>query len=51
MNTFNGQDGPWGGKIRVQRARGETWKSDDKNKWASARATAVPTATEVVAGV
>lgn len=26
MAALNGADGPWGSGIRVQRARGETWK-------------------------
>ncbi|BDD59272.1 hypothetical protein MAP00_004491 [Monascus purpureus] len=51
LNTMNGLEGPWGGVIRVQRARGETWKSDERNKWEAARTTTAPVATEVAAGV
>lgn len=43
MDALNGQDGPWGGSLRVQRARGESWKSEDRSKWASARVTEVAT--------
>lgn len=50
MDAMNGKEGPWGAPIRVQRARGETWKSDEKNKWASARVTEVPATDEVTAG-
>ncbi|KAE8408951.1 major facilitator superfamily domain-containing protein [Aspergillus pseudonomiae] len=32
MNALNGQEGPWGNPIRVQRARGETNSEDRKNK-------------------
>ncbi|KAL4803170.1 hypothetical protein BDV18DRAFT_44169 [Aspergillus unguis] len=28
MAALNGAQGPWGGPIRVQRARGETWKNE-----------------------
>ncbi|CRG89009.1 6-phosphofructo-2-kinase [Talaromyces islandicus] len=31
--ALDGQDGPWGGKIRVGKARGESWKPDERRKW------------------
>ncbi|PLB46126.1 RNA-binding domain-containing protein [Aspergillus steynii IBT 23096] len=37
MEALNGQEGPWGGNIRVQRARGETWNSEERKRWASSR--------------
>lgn len=46
MNTLNGQDGPWGGKIRVQRARVEGWKAQDRPKWPAGRANQVPMSDE-----
>ena len=51
MDAMNGKEGPWGASLRVQRARGETWKSDERNKSASARVTEVPVTDEVAAGV
>lgn len=42
MGAMNGKEGPWGANLRVQRARGETWKSDEKSKWPSAETTEVP---------
>ncbi|KAH8705969.1 putative ribonucleoprotein [Talaromyces proteolyticus] len=33
--ALDGKDGPWGGKIRVGRARGESWKPDERRKWNS----------------
>ncbi|KAE8354112.1 hypothetical protein BDV28DRAFT_131747 [Aspergillus coremiiformis] len=51
MNALNGQEGPWGSPIRVQRARGESTNSEDrKNKW-SARGDETPAVTEVSVGV
>ncbi|KKK14840.1 hypothetical protein P175DRAFT_0526393 [Aspergillus ochraceoroseus IBT 24754] len=45
MNALNGQEGPWGANIRVQRARGETWNSEErKSKWPSSRGTGAPPA-------
>ena len=41
MDALNGKEGPWGASLRVQRARGETWKSEDRGKVASTRATEV----------
>lgn len=32
MNTMTGRDGPWGGVVRVQKARGDFTKSDDKRE-------------------
>ncbi|OJJ47074.1 hypothetical protein ASPZODRAFT_132009 [Penicilliopsis zonata CBS 506.65] len=49
LQTFNGQDGPWGGKIRVQRARGETWKPEERARWAASQAAQEPAADEAVA--
>ena len=40
MDALNGKEGPWGGNVRVQRARGETSNSDDrKTRWSSSRDT------------
>ncbi|KAL4927282.1 RNA-binding protein [Aspergillus undulatus] len=30
MVALNGKEGPWGSPIRVQRARGETWNSEER---------------------
>ncbi|KAA8646906.1 hypothetical protein EYZ11_007545 [Aspergillus tanneri] len=30
MDALNGQEGPWGGSIRVQRARGESFNSEER---------------------
>lgn len=41
MNAMNGREGPWGANLRVQKARGGTWKSwkpsDENSKWLTAR--------------
>ncbi|PLB42715.1 ribonucleoprotein [Aspergillus candidus] len=42
MDALNGKEGPWGGNVRVQRARGETSTSnsdDRKTRWGSSRDT------------
>lgn len=49
MDAMNGKEGPWGASLRVQRARGE--KTDEKNKWASARVTEVPGTEQVASAV
>ncbi|KAB8076745.1 putative ribonucleo protein [Aspergillus leporis] len=52
MDALNGQEGPWGSSIRVQRARGESTNSEDrKSKWSSARGDATPATGEVSVGV
>lgn len=45
MNTLDGQDGPWGGKLKVRRAKAESVKVDERNKWAASRETQLPSAT------
>lgn len=50
MNTMNGKEGPWGANLRVQRARGETWR-DDRSKIPSTQTTEIPAADEVSVGV
>lgn len=37
MAALNGAEGPWGAAIRVQRARGETWKNTDSNNTSEER--------------
>ncbi|KAL5000982.1 hypothetical protein BDV10DRAFT_25113 [Aspergillus recurvatus] len=37
MAALNGVEGPWGAAIRVQRARGETWKNSDSNNTSEER--------------
>lgn len=41
MNAMNGKEGPWGANLRVQKARGGTWKSwkasDENSKWPTTR--------------
>ncbi|KAE8145651.1 hypothetical protein BDV25DRAFT_164152 [Aspergillus avenaceus] len=52
MNALNGQEGPWGASIRVQRARGETYNTEErKSKWSSSRGDESPAADEVAVGV
>lgn len=50
MNAMNGKEGPWGANLRVQRARGETWKSEERNKLPSAETTEVSATGEVGVG-
>ncbi|BCR91096.1 RNA-binding protein [Aspergillus chevalieri] len=50
MNTMNGKEGPWGANLRVQRARGETWR-DDRSKMPSTQTTEIPATDEVPVGV
>jgi hypothetical protein len=33
MDALDGKEGPWGGKIKVGRARGDSWKPDERQKW------------------
>lgn len=35
--ALDGQEGPWGGKVRLGRARGESWKPEERQKWAASR--------------
>lgn len=35
--ALDGQDGPWGGKIRVGKARGESSKPDERRRWTSSQ--------------
>ncbi|RAQ49822.1 ribonucleoprotein [Aspergillus flavus] len=51
MSALNGQEGPWGSPIRVQRARGETNSEDRKNKWSSARGDETPATGDVSVAV
>ncbi|EAW11991.1 RNA-binding protein [Aspergillus clavatus NRRL 1] len=54
MDTLNGQQGPWGGNLRVQRARGETYNSEErKARWSSTRGDAndAPVTDEVAGDV
>ncbi|PKX90645.1 RNA-binding protein [Aspergillus novofumigatus IBT 16806] len=54
MDTLNGQEGPWGANLRVQRARGETSNSDERrNKWSSARvdSNGAPATNDIAVGV
>jgi hypothetical protein len=37
MNALDGQDGPWGGKIKVGKARGDSTKSEERPKWSGSR--------------
>lgn len=37
MNALDGQDGPWGGKVKIGKARGDSSKSDERPKWSGAR--------------
>lgn len=43
---MNGKEGPWGANLRVQRARGETWR-DERSKMPSTETTEIPVADEV----
>ncbi|EIT77443.1 ribonucleoprotein [Aspergillus oryzae 3.042] len=51
MSALNGQEGPWGSPIRVQRARGETNSEDRKSKWSSARGDETPATGDVSVAV
>lgn len=53
MDTLNGQEGPWGANLRVQRARGETSNSQERrNKWSSARdSNGAPATDDIAVGV
>lgn len=51
MGAMNGKEGPWGANLRVQRARGENWKPEEKSKWPSTETTEIPFAGEVSVGV
>ncbi|OKL61857.1 hypothetical protein UA08_03045 [Talaromyces atroroseus] len=35
--ALDGQEGPWGGKVRLGRARGESWKPEERQRWAASR--------------
>lgn len=49
MDALNGKEGPWGGNIRVQRARGETWNSEErKSRWSNSRESAAAPAETTV---
>lgn len=37
MNALDGQDGPWGGKLKLGKARGDSSKSDERPKWSGSR--------------
>ena len=50
MNAMNGKEGPRGAHLRVQRARGETWRSEERNKYPSTETTEVSTTGEVGVG-
>jgi hypothetical protein len=39
MDSLNGQEGPWGASLRVQRARGATGKPDEGSRATEAPAT------------
>ncbi|KAL1983673.1 hypothetical protein VTN96DRAFT_10102 [Rasamsonia emersonii] len=40
--SLNGQEGPWGGKIKIGHARGESWKPDERKNWEAARGKDLP---------
>lgn len=42
MNALDGKEGPWGGKLKVRRAKGESSKPDERNKWAAANGQDLP---------
>ncbi|KAL1961925.1 hypothetical protein VTN77DRAFT_754 [Rasamsonia byssochlamydoides] len=37
MTALNGQEGPWGGKIKIGKAHGNSWKPDERKQWGAAR--------------
>ncbi|OXV05463.1 hypothetical protein Egran_06770 [Elaphomyces granulatus] len=37
IDALDGEKGPWGGKIRIYRARGDSWKPDERQKWGAVR--------------
>jgi hypothetical protein len=37
MTALSGQEGPWGGKLKIGRAHGESGKPDERKNWAAAR--------------
>ncbi|KAJ9190987.1 hypothetical protein DTO166G4_8464 [Paecilomyces variotii] len=44
MNTLDGRDGPWGGKLKVRRAKGESVKVDERSKLTASHGTQLPSA-------
>jgi hypothetical protein len=49
MNALDGQNGPWGGKLKVGRARGDSSKPDERQRWAAARGKEFHSTTETAA--
>ncbi|KAL2014460.1 hypothetical protein VTN00DRAFT_1985 [Thermoascus crustaceus] len=45
MNALDGKEGPWGGKLKVRRAKGESSKPDERNKWAAVNGQDLPSTT------
>lgn len=37
IDALDGEKGPWGGKIRIYSARGNSWKPDERQKWGAVR--------------
>jgi hypothetical protein len=40
--ALDGQEGPWGGKVRLGRARGESWKPEERQRWAASQKEEIP---------
>jgi hypothetical protein len=49
MSALDGEDGPWGGKLKVGKARGDSAKPDERQRWAAARGKELPTTAETAA--